>query len=128
MDYLAFEQPIADLEAEIQRLETENDESLAAAEKIRTLRRELTDLTREIYGDLTPWQTVQVARHKDRPHTTDYLSLVFDEFIELHGDKLFGDERVQRMAMLDERFDKRVRRRRRAAVQSFAVFGHGGPA
>ena len=61
---------------------------------MRALRRELTQLTGEIYKNLTPWQTVQVARHKDRPHTTDYLSLVFDEFVELHGDKLFGDDRA----------------------------------
>lgn len=105
MDYLAFEQPIADLEAEIQRLEKEADGSLEAEEKLRTLRRELTDLTRELYSQLTPWQTVQVARHKDRPHTIDYLSLVFDEFVELHGDKLFGDDRAIRVgfASLDNR-------------------------
>ena len=54
-------------------------------------------MTEEIYAALTPWQTVQVARHKDRPHTTDYLSLVFDEFVELHGDKLFGDDRAVRV-------------------------------
>ncbi len=97
MDYLAFEQPIADLEAEIQRLEAEQDQSADAVERMRTLQRELRDISEEIYGNLTPWQTVQVARHKDRPHTTDYLSLVFDEFVELHGDKLFGDDRAIRV-------------------------------
>ena len=97
MDYLAFEQPIADLEAEIQRLETEKDESADSVEKIRRLQLELRTMTEEIYGALTPWQTVQVARHKNRPHTTDYLSLVFDEFVELHGDKLFGDDRAIRV-------------------------------
>ena len=97
MDYLAFEQPMADLEAEIMRLEEENDHSVEASEKLRTLKQELVDMTREIYTGLTPWQTVQVARHKDRPHTTDYLSLVFDEFVELHGDKLFGDDRAIRV-------------------------------
>ncbi len=97
MDYLAFEQPIADLEAEIQRLEAEQDQSADAVERLRTLQRELRDISEEIYGNLSPWQTVQVARHKDRPHTTDYLSLVFDEFVELHGDKLFGDDRAIRV-------------------------------
>ncbi len=97
MDYLAFEQPIADLEEEIQRLEKDTNQSLETIERVRALRRELTDVTREIYANLTPWQTVQVARHKDRPHTIDYLSLVFDEFVELHGDKLFGDDRAIRV-------------------------------
>lgn len=97
MDYLAFEQPMADLEAEIARLQETNDNSLEVTEKLRMLKQELVDMTREIYAGLTPWQTVQVARHKDRPHTTDYLSLVFDEFVELHGDKLFGDDRAIRV-------------------------------
>lgn len=104
MDHLEFEQPIADLENRIHLLQSESDESAATAEKIRQLKKECTDLTREIYSNLTPWQTVQVARHKDRPHTTDYLSLVFDEFVELHGDKLFGDDRAIRVgfASLDQ--------------------------
>jgi acetyl-CoA carboxylase carboxyl transferase subunit alpha len=113
MDYLAFEQPIADLEAEIARHEESSDGSVGsvgldgsveAIERLRTLKQELVDMTREIYSGLTPWQTVQVARHKDRPHTIDYLSLVFDEFVELHGDKLFGDDRAIRVgfASLDQ--------------------------
>ena len=97
MDYLAFEQPIADLEEEIQRLEMDSNQSLETIERVRTLRRQVTEVTRDIYAKLTPWQTVQVARHKDRPHTIDYLSLVFDEFVELHGDKLFGDDRAIRV-------------------------------
>ncbi|MEM9941907.1 MAG: acetyl-CoA carboxylase carboxyltransferase subunit alpha [Planctomycetota bacterium] len=97
MDFLDFEQPMSDLEAKVLELEKANDQSAESAEKIRELKRQLTELTREIYSDLSPWQTVQVARHKDRPHTTDYLSLVFDEFVELHGDKLFGDDRAIRV-------------------------------
>ena len=97
MDYLAFEQPIADLALEIEKCENESHNSVESTEKIRNMKQSLTDLTREIYGKLTPWETVQVARHKDRPHTTDYLSLVFDEFVELHGDKLFGDDRAMRV-------------------------------
>ncbi|MCP4098382.1 MAG: acetyl-CoA carboxylase carboxyl transferase subunit alpha, partial [Planctomycetaceae bacterium] len=97
MDYLSFEQPIADLALEIEKRETESCDSVESVEKIRNMKQSLTDLTREIYGKLTPWETVQVARHKDRPHTTDYLSLVFDEFVELHGDKLFGDDRAIRV-------------------------------
>jgi acetyl-CoA carboxylase carboxyl transferase subunit alpha len=91
---LEFEQPIFDLEAQIRELESSPDRSPGQEEDIRRLKRELTEVTRRIYANLTPWQTVQVARHKDRPHTIDYLSLVFDEFVELHGDKHFGDDRA----------------------------------
>jgi acetyl-CoA carboxylase carboxyl transferase subunit alpha len=96
MDYLAFEQPIADLEAEIKKLEQEEPLSAATAERIRQLRQELNQTVRQIFENLTPWQIVQVSRHKDRPHTVDYLSLVFDEFVELHGDRKFGDDRAIR--------------------------------
>ena len=96
MDYLNFEQPIADLEEKIAQIDA-GEATVESAEELRKLNKQLTDLTREIYGKLTPWETVQVARHKDRPHTTDYLSLVFDEFVELHGDKLFGDDRAMRV-------------------------------
>src|SRR3972149_6499859 len=65
-------------------------------DEIRQLRRELTDLKKKIYSQLKPWETVQVARHLDRPMTSDYLELVFDEFVELHGDKTFGDDRAIR--------------------------------
>lgn len=104
MDYLEFEQPVADLELELSRLEEISDDSAESVERIREMRREVTQLRKEIYSNLSPWQTVQVARHKDRPHTTDYLSLVFDEFVEMHGDKLFGDDRAMRVgfATLDE--------------------------
>ena len=97
MDYLAFEQPIADLDAQVQDMEKNNNSSVESTEELRSLKQQLTKMTREVYANLTPWQMVQVARHKDRPHTTDYLSLVFDEFVELHGDKLFGDDRAMRV-------------------------------
>ena len=67
-----------------------------ARNEVRRLRRELTELKKQIYGQLKPWETVEVARHPDRPMTTDYLELVFDEFVELHGDKTFGDDRAIR--------------------------------
>jgi acetyl-CoA carboxylase carboxyl transferase subunit alpha len=62
--------------------------------EVRQLRRQLVEVTRQIYDNLDPWQVVHVARHKDRPYTADYLSLVFDEFLELHGDRHFGDDRA----------------------------------
>ncbi len=92
MDYLDFEQPMADIAAEIESFLKTAKPSAEADEYLRKLKKELTDTTRNIYESLSPWQTVQVARHKNRPHTVDYLSLVFDEFVELHGDKLFGDD------------------------------------
>lgn len=102
MEYLEFEKPLADIDAEIRKCEGQG--GAESAEQIRHLRKQLADKTREIYSSLTPWQTVQVARHKDRPYTVDYLSLVFDEFFEVHGDKHFGDDRAIRsgFAKLDE--------------------------
>jgi len=93
---LPFERPIEDLQARLAKLEGQADAHPEVRDEIRTLRRELTELTRRIYGNLKPWETVEVARHPDRPMTTDYLELVFDEFVELHGDKHFGDDRAIR--------------------------------
>lgn len=93
---LAFEKPIAELESQLQRLQAAGDDSPTAVEETRRLRRELNETLRRVYGQLGPWEIVQVARHQDRPMTTDYLSLVFDEFVELHGDKTFGDDRALR--------------------------------
>jgi len=91
---LAFEQPIHELQAEIDELiQSEGDQSEKHVQ-LRELRAKLAELTDEIYSNLSPWQTVQVARHKDRPYTSDYLSLIFDEFVELHGDRHFGDDRA----------------------------------
>lgn len=98
-----FEQPIFELRKRIAGLEAEPS-SPDVADRLRMLRREEAELTRTIYSQLSPWQTVKVSRHKDRPHTVDYLALVFDEFVELHGDKLFGDDRAVRsgFAKLDQ--------------------------
>ena len=91
---LAFEQPIFELEAQLKKLERSPDHTSEAEEEIRRLRRQISEVTRTIYSRLTPWETVQVARHPERPYTSDYLSLVFAEFVELHGDKHFGDDRA----------------------------------
>ena len=76
------------------RLEQATDRTPQQDEELRQLRRELAERTRQVYANLTPWQIVQVARHKDRPYTSDYLALVFEEFVELHGDRRFGDDRA----------------------------------
>ena len=96
---LEFERPIYELEAKIEKLQQTADDSPEAADEIRRARRELTSLIKKIYSNLSSWQTVQVARHKDRPQTLDYISLVFDEFVELHGDKYFGDDRAIRTGL-----------------------------
>jgi len=93
---LSFEQPIYELEARLEKLEGRAQQTPEVRNEIRLLRRELTDKKKSIYSQLKPWQVVEVVRHPDRPMTTDYLELVFDEFVELHGDKFFGDDRAIR--------------------------------
>jgi acetyl-CoA carboxylase carboxyl transferase subunit alpha len=102
--HLPFEQPIHEIEAQIRDLESIDPRSVDVREEVRELRRQLNDTIRSIYKNLDPWETVRVARHPDRPMFTDYVELVFDEFVELHGDKFFGDDRALRtgFAKLDE--------------------------
>ena len=97
---LPFETPIQDMEAILSDLEMRlvdakvdrNAGAIALADDIRKLRRELAGLTRTTYANLTPWQTVQVSRCDARPQTRDYLNLIFDQFVELHGDRAVGDD------------------------------------
>ncbi|GMU47670.1 MAG: acetyl-coenzyme A carboxylase carboxyl transferase subunit alpha [Porticoccaceae bacterium] len=93
LDYLDFEQPIAELEAKIAELQTVSDDNaLNIAEEIATLRDKSRKLTASIYSDLSPWQVVQIARHPLRPYASDYIPRLFTEFDELHGDRQFGDD------------------------------------
>ena len=87
---LDFETPILELEQQIEELQRADNKQ----DELRQLRRQWADLTKDVYTNLSPWQRVQVARHPRRPHTTDYISLAFDEFVELHGDRHFGDDRA----------------------------------
>lgn len=91
---LEFEREVFQLETQLAELEKQTDRTSDAEETIRRLRGELNEALRTLYSNLDPWQTVQVARHKNRPYTRDYLNLAFDEFVELHGDKHFGDDRA----------------------------------
>jgi acetyl-CoA carboxylase carboxyl transferase subunit alpha len=84
------------MEELLAKLEADADGRLAKSEEIRRMRRQLVSLKKKIYSDLTPWQTVQVARHSDRPHINDYIDLIFDDFTELHGDRAIGDDRALR--------------------------------
>ncbi|HEY4234073.1 MAG TPA: acetyl-CoA carboxylase carboxyltransferase subunit alpha [Lacipirellulaceae bacterium] len=93
---LAFEQPIHAIEERIRALDATEPKTPELHDQIRALRRELAETIRKIYSGLDPWETVQVARHPDRPMFTDYIDLVFDEWVELHGDRFFGDDRALR--------------------------------
>lgn len=91
---LDFETPMLEIEARIQQLLQSAPGDEAIENELISLRRQWNQVTSEIYSQLTPWQVVQISRHKDRPYTKDYLNLAFEEFVELHGDKHFGDDRA----------------------------------
>jgi acetyl-CoA carboxylase carboxyl transferase subunit alpha len=104
-NYLDFEQPIAELETKIEELSlVGSDNDINISEEINTLKEKSRKLTQKIYGDLSPWEIVKVARHPMRPYTTDYIDRVFTEFDELHGDRHFGDDAaiVGGIARLDD--------------------------
>ncbi|BCU81053.1 acetyl-coenzyme A carboxylase carboxyl transferase subunit alpha [Polycladomyces abyssicola] len=91
--YLPFEKPIAELREKIAELKKFTQQSsLDLSEEIRTLEARAERLEQEIYGNLTPWQKVQIARHPSRPTTLDYIRRIFTDFVELHGDRLYGDD------------------------------------
>jgi acetyl-CoA carboxylase carboxyl transferase subunit alpha len=93
---LPFEKEIHEMEDLLARLEANASGSLASSEEVRRIRRELVNLKKQIYSNLTPWQTVLVSRHGDRPQTMDYVELIFEDFVELHGDRAVGDDRALR--------------------------------
>ena len=93
LNYLDFEQPIAVLEAKIEELRlVGSDNDLNISEEIGKLQDKSKKLTASIYSDLTPWQVVKVARHPQRPYSSDYISRMFTDWDELHGDRHFGDD------------------------------------
>src|SRR5712691_5643397 len=94
--WLPFEKEIHEMEELLARLEANANGQMGSTEEIRRIRRELVNLKRKKYSNLTAWQTVQVARHEERPQTLDYIDLIFDEFVELHGDRAIGDDRALR--------------------------------
>ena len=89
MNFLDFEQPIAELEAKIEELRyVGNDKEININEEISRLKKRSDKLTESIFSSLTPWQVSQVARHPQRPYTQDYIDLIFTDFEELHGEKM----------------------------------------
>jgi len=93
---LSFEKEIYQMEDLLAQLDGGAGGQALSTDEVRRMRRELASLKRKIYSNLTAWQTVEVARHRDRPQTLDYIDLIFDEFVELHGDRAVGDDRALR--------------------------------
>lgn len=95
LNFLDFEQPIAELETKIEELQLVGRSSdVNLADEIAKLREKSTKLTESIYSKLTAWEIVKVARHPLRPYTSDYITRVFTDFDELHGDRHFGDDKA----------------------------------
>jgi acetyl-CoA carboxylase carboxyl transferase subunit alpha len=90
---LDFEKPLVELENKIAELTSFSDEKgLDLSEEISNLRRRADELKSSIFAHLAPWQQVQLARHPDRPNTEDYVSMLFEDFLQLHGDRLYSDD------------------------------------
>ncbi|MDZ7922602.1 MAG: acetyl-CoA carboxylase carboxyltransferase subunit alpha [Marinagarivorans sp.] len=95
LNYLSFEQEIAKLESQIAELQlASNDQNMDITDEITSLRLKLKKSTESIYNNLTPWQVVQVARHPQRPYTSDYITNMVEDWDELHGDRHFGDDQA----------------------------------
>jgi acetyl-CoA carboxylase carboxyl transferase subunit alpha len=95
MQYLEFEQPIADLEKKIQELEQLSSSSEGVLSKeLESLKSKVESLQKNIFENLTRWQRVQLARHPERPYTLDYIERICDRFIELHGDRFHADDKA----------------------------------
>ena len=92
-DYLDFEQPIAELEAKIDELKlVEGSEDFSLNEEIARLQAKSQSLIESIFRNLSPWQIAQLARHPKRPYTLDYIEHLFEDFTELHGDRMYADD------------------------------------
>src|ERR1700677_2076164 len=89
---LPFEKPVVELVTRVKELRelAENDKQFEP--ELRRLEDKAGRLARELFADLTPWQKVQLSRHPNRPYTLDYVERLFEDFLELHGDRRFGDD------------------------------------
>ena len=101
--YLDFEKPLAELDKKIQELLAFSTDGVDLKAEVAKLEQKAEKMREEMFANLSRWQTAQVARHINRPFTLDYLSLIFTEFVELHGDRNFGDDHaiVGGLARLD---------------------------
>jgi len=106
MNFLEFEQPIAELEAKIEELRYVGDDTeINISDEIQRLQEKSRSLTASIFNSLDAWQVSQLARHPQRPYTLDYIERIFDDFEELHGDRAYADDHaiVGGIARLDDR-------------------------
>jgi acetyl-CoA carboxylase carboxyl transferase subunit alpha len=93
VNFLDFEQPIAELEAKIEELgHVTSDARVNIQEEVARLRAKSRQLTRSIFSNLTPWQITQLARHPQRPYALDYIGAICSDFNELHGDRMYADD------------------------------------
>jgi acetyl-CoA carboxylase carboxyl transferase subunit alpha len=93
--YLEFEKPIAELEIKIEELRRLSDgKDINIAGEMKKLEKKVKDLRTDIFSKLTPWQKTLLARHPDRPYTMDYIGLIAEDFVELHGDRRFADDKA----------------------------------
>jgi acetyl-CoA carboxylase carboxyl transferase subunit alpha len=90
--YLEFEQPLAELDQRISNLKEQSRHDAKAAEEIKRLQKKIYQVQQDIYHRLTPWQRTLIARHQERPGTADYIAGMLQDFTELHGDRLYGDD------------------------------------
>ncbi len=91
--YLDFEKPLVELEKEIENIRKfSTSRQLHFSEQLKSLEDKLQRVQKEIFSGLTRWQTTQLARHIDRPKTSDYIKMIFEKFVELHGDRTYGDD------------------------------------
>jgi len=93
-DYLEFEKPIREIEERIEKLAGAGAPRSSVQEELRKLKARLAQAESELYSNLTPWQRTQLARHPQRSSTLDYVGALCREFVELHGDRLFGEDRA----------------------------------
>jgi acetyl-CoA carboxylase carboxyl transferase subunit alpha len=92
---LEFEKPLRDLSAQLEQLSQQSlENNLDVAKEIAAIERKISSTQRDIYSGLTPWQKVQIARHPKRPYALDYVNLICENFVELHGDRQFNDDRA----------------------------------
>jgi acetyl-CoA carboxylase carboxyl transferase subunit alpha len=95
MNGLDFEKPIIELEKKIQELKGFiSDKKIDLSSEVKRLEEKLERLKKDTYGNLTAWQRVQIARHPQRPYTQDYINIIMSDFIELHGDRSFSDDKA----------------------------------
>ena len=90
--YLDFEKPLAELEAKINELRQYSQEDVSIEPELERLREKAVQMREKIFSGLNRWQRTQLARHPDRPYTLDYIRMIFTDWCEIHGDRLYGDD------------------------------------